>query len=492
MPKYDELKDEYALLWSTLAIRPENLSAVRDVVETILLPSRRDRYKTVQAETGVPWMIIACIHSLEASVSFNGHLHNGDSLRARTTHVPSGRPKTGTPPFTWEDSAIDALKMKQSGETGGWSIPECLFYFERYNGWGYRTGAGRGTTPPHRSPYLWSFTTHYKKGKYTADSRWDDNAVSRQVGAVAILRLLVEATGIEPGDHENVHYGSPISPYPLLCSGSRGKDVATLQEKLRAAGQDPGVIDGVFGSLTEAKVIAFQLARSLVADGVVGPVTWSALLAAAPDAQKAGTPAGLRKTLLDFAVAEASKGRSHAPGNEIDTLVLDPLRPILKELGHLGSKQDDTFYNWCAAWTTYVCRHAGIPIPDRYKNYWASSARVDAWRNMAIDTKSWIRRGSAAPRPGDVVVYDWDNDSTTDHIGIVREYFPTDHSIMACEGNHNNRESIRKRSESSIAGYIDIENLAAALGPVPRSAPKTKSPTNPKRITTPKKNASNK
>ena len=98
MPEYQELKDEYALLWSAMKVRPEKLSAVSDVVETILLPNRRSRYEAVQAETGVPWMVIACIHSLEASLSFNGHLHNGDSLQRAHPPRPARPPLSRHPP----------------------------------------------------------------------------------------------------------------------------------------------------------------------------------------------------------------------------------------------------------------------------------------------------------------------------------------------------------------------------------------------------------
>jgi len=54
---------------------------------------------------------------------------------------------------------------------------------------------------------------------------------------------------------------------------SSGADVKVLQEKLLAAGFNPGATDGEFGPGTEAAVIAFQKSEGLVADGVVGPAT---------------------------------------------------------------------------------------------------------------------------------------------------------------------------------------------------------------------------
>lgn len=464
MPTYQELKPEYEQLWASLKIKPDKLAAVTDIVETILLTKNRSRYEAVQAEVGVPWMVIACIHSLEASLSFKGHLHNGDPLTARTVRVPAGRPKTGSPPFTWEESAVDALKMKQTSEISGWSIPECLFYFERYNGWGYRTGKGRDTTPPKRSPYLWSYTNQYQKGKYVADSKFDKNAVSKQAGTAAILRVLIDSTGIEPSDNDHIVHGPSVTDRPMLQKGNRGEHVAELQTLLRDQGFNPGEIDGVFGNLTRVAVVAFQQARGLADDGIVGPLTWNALLnQPLPDTPSTGA-AGLRKAVLDFAIQEASKGRRHEPDNQIDRLVLDPLRPIMVQLGHLGASQTDTFYNWCAAWVTYVTRHAGIQVPDRYKNFWASVAKVDAWRHMASDTGSWIRGGEGPARPGDIVVYNWDEDTDMDHIGVVKDFLPQSRKVNACEGNSGNREVIIPRSFGLIAGYIDLDKLAAALG----------------------------
>ena len=59
--------------------------------------------------------------------------------------------------------------------------------------------------------------------------------------------------------------------------------VRALQRRLRAAGVDPGPVDGRFGALTEAAVRRFQSARGLVVDGIVGPRTH-------PDPARAGSP----------------------------------------------------------------------------------------------------------------------------------------------------------------------------------------------------------
>lgn len=63
----------------------------------------------------------------------------------------------------------------------------------------------------------------------------------------------------------------------VLRIGSRGDAVRDLQERLAAAGFYLQSVDGDFGAGTDAAVRAFQAARSLPVDGVVGARTWAAL-----------------------------------------------------------------------------------------------------------------------------------------------------------------------------------------------------------------------
>jgi hypothetical protein len=363
------------------------------------------------------------------------------------------------------------LLSKLTDEISGWSVPESLWFMERYNGFGYR-GRGQGTTPPKRTPYLWSFTNHYVKGKFVRDSVFDPNAVSRQAGAAAILQRLQQeiGSGILLGDDSDSRI--PMLDH-LLFQGARGADVITLQMRLRDRGHSPGEIDGQFGPKTRGAVLSFQREAGVVQDGVVGPVTWGKLWLDGSVTRDAGETGGtvttmaepnLRQQILDIAGREAAKGRSHAPGNEIDRLVLDPLRPILMELGHLGRSHTDSFFNWCAAWVTYICREGGISIPDRFGDFYASVALVDAWRHMGRETGAWFRRDERTPRPGDIVTFNWDGDSDLDHIGIMKAFGP-DLTILTYEGNKGNREGEFTRSLTRVDGFLDLDRLAERLGP---------------------------
>jgi peptidoglycan hydrolase-like protein with peptidoglycan-binding domain len=68
-----------------------------------------------------------------------------------------------------------------------------------------------------------------------------------------------------------------LSPWPVVKSGSNGHPIKTLQDLLRARGHGL-VVDGAFGPQTEAAVKAFQASQGLAADGIVGPITWTALV----------------------------------------------------------------------------------------------------------------------------------------------------------------------------------------------------------------------
>ncbi len=173
--EFNTVKDNYTTLWSTAIITTNPDSNVDIIIKN------RAHYEAVGI---IPWDVLGCIHMLESSFSFSRHLHNGDPLTARTVQVPSGRPVNGTPPFTWEYSAQDALQ--DHPKPPNWSIEGKLWFLESYNGWGYRQYRHIN------SPYLWSYTNQYLSGKYVTDGQWDPNAVSKQCGAAAVLKRLEE------------------------------------------------------------------------------------------------------------------------------------------------------------------------------------------------------------------------------------------------------------------------------------------------------------
>jgi lysozyme family protein len=252
------LRDEYEFLFDNCLIRDSKLSQVEKIIRTIV--SRQDRYEAAAKvlDGGIPWYFIAVIHNMESSLSFQKHLHNGDPLSGRTMHVPAGRPRTGTPPFTWEESAADALRLKKLDRWNDWSVPGVLYKLEQYNGWGYRL------YHPHvLSPYLWGFSHHYSSGKYVADGTWSDTAVSRQCGAAVILRRMLENGLIVLPEHT---VQEPLIWYTGNRKHEYGEDLQTFLN------QFPGIyllVDGKPGRKTSdalKKVTGHYLARDPQAD----------------------------------------------------------------------------------------------------------------------------------------------------------------------------------------------------------------------------------
>jgi lysozyme family protein len=182
------LEKEYVGLWRSCAVRPSRVAEVDAIVNRMV--AHKARYRKAGKPHGVPWHVVAVIHQLEGSGDFKTHLHNGDPLTARTVQVPKGRPKTGKPPFTWEASASDALAFDGLGRWKNWTVPGTLFALERFNGFGYRP-------KKIHSPYLWSFSNQYSKGKFVGDNLFSPTAVSQQCGAAVLLKRMVSRGLVE-------------------------------------------------------------------------------------------------------------------------------------------------------------------------------------------------------------------------------------------------------------------------------------------------------
>ena len=270
------LRAEYDELYAWAEITRERQGLVASLVNRIFAPANLDQYARIEAATGVPAWAIGIVHTLEANCDFGCHLHNGDPLSARTRQVPAGRPP-GEPPFTWVESAQDAVLMQGLHRWSDWSAAGVAFCLEAYNGWGYRL-----YHPTVKSPYLWGFTTIYSRGKYVADGSWSPTAVSQQAGGMALLRRMVDAgrvtldPGAGPGE-------TAVDAYPgaALRRGDSGPGVAAAQQRLAVLGCYPGPLDGAFGPRTQTAVRAFQQAqaaagRAMAVDGVIGPATWAA------------------------------------------------------------------------------------------------------------------------------------------------------------------------------------------------------------------------
>lgn len=83
---------------------------------------------------------------------------------------------------------------------------------------------------------------------------------------------------------------APVTEAASLISeglriGSRGEDVAKLQEFLNENGYREGNVDGVFGPLTHGSVLLFQEAHDLKTDGIVGAQEWELITKSVREAE---------------------------------------------------------------------------------------------------------------------------------------------------------------------------------------------------------------
>jgi lysozyme family protein len=251
MPKVslsEALRAEYERRFDACRIRPERLAEVDALVDRIV--AARARYAAVERALGIPWYCIGIVHCMECALDFNRHLHNGDPLAARTVRVPAGHPASGSAPFSWEASAIDALRLRGLDRWTDWSAAGLLYQLEGSNGWGYRL-----YHPPVATPYLWSFSNQYTSGKYVADGSWSATAVSKQCGAAVLLRRMVEHSAIAFGARLQPVGGTPpaASSGPLIRFWADGPEMQGAREMQEFLNRISGiflVVDGKPGEKT--------------------------------------------------------------------------------------------------------------------------------------------------------------------------------------------------------------------------------------------------
>jgi hypothetical protein len=111
----------------------------------------------------------------------------------------------------------------------------------------------------------------------------------------------------------------------LIRQGSKGEDVKAVQDVLnfhirRLA---PLAVDGIFGPLTQARVIEFQKSNKLTADGLVGPNTLGKLF------EEEQVPVTLGLIPQSSSASPARRGIQ--PPRLIPPLTLPPIRPPLMQ-----------------------------------------------------------------------------------------------------------------------------------------------------------------
>lgn len=178
-------------------------------------------------------------------------------------------------------------------------------------------------------------------------------------------------------------YGSSTTTAPkqtssaLLRNGSRGQAVKDLQSQLKNLNYYKSTIDGIYGSLTESAVRAFQRDNGLAVDGIAGPQTFAALKnpvkSSADKAQEIGNVA----TDMSALVKTAKKYMG-----------------VPYVWGGMSPKGFD-----CSGLINYVFKEHGISLPRTVAQLWSSGTKVNS------------------PSVGDIVFFDTSG-SGASHAGI--------------------------------------------------------------------------
>ena len=184
-PTYRLAWPVYAKLWDAMTIKEGRRSEFKGFLNRAM--AGKDRYVALEKRTakgkpnGVPWWWSAITAERESSQNWSRSLAQGDRWDRKSVNVPRGRG-----PFkSWEDAAVDALHIDAVDEVLDWRLEKALFFWERFNGWGYFL---RGRP----SAYLWGATSVQKPGKFTSDGHWNGSVMDTQLGCAAMLKVMME------------------------------------------------------------------------------------------------------------------------------------------------------------------------------------------------------------------------------------------------------------------------------------------------------------
>ncbi len=223
MPKMtnQQLIQANAEHWALASFHPDALAKAKPVAQRLVAAHAKVIYEQIEADTGVPWFIVAVIHEREASQRWDRQLGQGDPLNEVSRHVPKGwrglrlpqppapvgslggsgpggvaqpqthfarPPRSARGPFdSFIAGAVDALKncAPYLGRWRDWSPGGALTATELYNGEGYENYHHMA------SPYVWGGSDIYHTGKYVADGQFDADVVDSQLGTAVLLKEMM-------------------------------------------------------------------------------------------------------------------------------------------------------------------------------------------------------------------------------------------------------------------------------------------------------------
>lgn len=189
----------------------------------------------------------------------------------------------------------------------------------------------------------------------------------------------------------------------MLRFGNRGWEVSSLQQQLARAGFNPGPVDGVFGPRTQAAVRAFQQAKGIQIDGVVGPETMGAMGISGFDRRREPRPSaqdGFQQQPAPTRSTVPTDGFQPTGGTRLQTFLQRALAQQGKEyvFGTEVSMNDPSPRRFdCSELVEWAAHQAGVRVPD------GSANQIAAARPMSVE-QALRTPGALLYRPGHIAI----------------------------------------------------------------------------------------
>lgn len=152
-----------------------------------------------------------------------------------------------------------------------------------------------------------------------------------------------------------------------------------------------------------------------------------------------------RKKVVDLAVSWI--GKSESNGGYLDIINIYNSQKTFPR----GIKMNKA-WSWCA------CTWSALAIKLGYTDVMPIEISCGELINKAKKMEIWIENDSHLPKPGDAILYDWDDDGKgddtgwPDHIGVIETVNKNSGYFTVIEGNYSN--AVKRRTVSINGRYI--------------------------------------
>lgn len=133
-----------------------------------------------------------------------------------------------------------------------------------------------------------------------------------------------------------------------------------------------------------------------------------------------------------------------------------------KGYSRYGAWYGDSYGDWCAMFVSFCLHYADA---DEFP----AEANCQRWVTQFKTDEVWEGAASYVPGRGDLIFFDYTQDGTAQHVGIVEEYDAETQTVHTIEGNTSDTVARREYAleDSSIMGYCSmtaaIQKYAPAL-----------------------------